>query len=231
VRKLTLTRPDGRLAGTEVGTGPPVILLHAGGERGSVWSSVEERLASHGYRSIAWDQRGHGESSAPDIDHLPPFAGDVAAMVASLDASPVLVGASLGGLAAMLALADRGVRDRVAGLVLVDVVPDPDPARVRAYLSATTGDLASHPIVEDILGRADALRSAARKLDLPTLLVRGGRSTIVEDEVASFLELAPAARVRVIENAGHLVAQDAPLELADQIAVHLAAPDVVARRS
>ena len=227
---LTLARPDGLLVGEERGDGPAAILLHAGGERRGVWSDVAEQLQVWGYRSIAWDQRGHGQSNTVDVEHLPCFAADVAAMVSSLDAMPVLVGASLGGLASLLALAEAQLRAQVAGLVLVDVVPDPDPSRVRAFLSTTIGDLASHPIVEDVLSRADTLRAAARVLDIPTLLVRGGHSYITEDDVAAFVNLVPYARVSTIEDAGHLIARDAPNQLADRIADHLAAAEVRRRR-
>jgi pimeloyl-ACP methyl ester carboxylesterase len=230
VSDTVLRRPDGLLVGTDLGDGPVVVLLHAGGERRQVWSRVARDLAERGYRSVAWDLRGHGDSTAADADRLPAYADDVAAMVRSLDSAATVVGASLGGLAALLALEDSSLQAEVAALVLVDVVPDPDPTRVRAYLRDEAGEIASHPLVDDILDRAQALRRAAGNLDLPTLLIRGGRSPMRGDEITRFTSLVPQARVATIEQAGHLVAHDAPRQLVEQLAVQLREPGVRRRR-
>ena len=130
---VALQRPDVTLIGTGTGTGegPPALLLHAGGERRQTWEPVAAALAQAGYCSLAYDQRGHGDSDPANADSLPSFAADVAAMIDTLDAAPVVVGCSLGGLAALLAL-DPQLEARVAGLILVDVVPDSPPQRTRA---------------------------------------------------------------------------------------------------
>lgn len=218
--RITLSRPDVTLVGTDVGSGPPALLLHAGGERRTVWDPVSEDLAERGLRGVAFDQRGHGESvPARRGGGLPMFAEDVVAMIAGLE-RPLVVGSSLGGLAALWALADRAVEAQVAGLVLVDVVPDPDHERTAAFLTATIGGRrAGNPLVEDILGRGAALRQLASELSLPTLLVRGGgHSPLTDADVQRFISTMPHADIEVIPGAGHLVARDAPLELAALIA-------------
>src|SRR3546814_8052204 len=43
--------------------GLPVILAHGGGQTRRAWRAVAHRLASHGFRTIAVDMRGHGESA------------------------------------------------------------------------------------------------------------------------------------------------------------------------
>lgn len=54
-----------------------------------------------------------------------------------------------------------------------------------------------------------ALSEAARKIDVPVLLISGGRSDLIgEAEVAHFLELVPHAKHRRIEHATHMVAGD-----------------------
>lgn len=56
----------------------------------------------------------------------------------------------------------------------------------------------------------NALESAARAVDIPTLLIRGGRSRIVSDAGArEFLELVPHAEFVDIAGAHHMVAGDA----------------------
>ncbi len=58
----------------------------------------------------------------------------------------------------------------------------------------------------------------------PLLLVRGGDSGVVGDEdVAELLRRQPAARVEVVEGAGHSVQGDRPLELARLLAGFLTA--------
>lgn len=214
MKMRTVERGAATLVGTERGEGPPALLLHAGGESRGVWDRVAEMLANHRFRAIAYDLRGHGESSAEGCELLQTHADDVTAMLAIESTPPLLVGASLGGLAALLALAVRHNRDRTSGLVLVDVVPNLIPGGVREYLRQLGNRIADHPLVNDVLSRVEDLCAAAVELDgLPTLLVRGGRSPMSDAEVAGFLELVPGARVRTVARAAHLVAQDAPAEL------------------
>ena len=142
--RVELQRPDGTLFGEDGGAGPALLLLHAGGETRSVWAPVAERLAGQGFRSVAYDLRGHGDSSAAGADRLATLSGDVAAMLSTFEVPPLLAGASIGGLASVCALADRDIEARCAGLVLVDVVPAPPPDMVREYL--TPRGMADHPL-------------------------------------------------------------------------------------
>lgn len=104
--------------------GQPVILLHGGGQTRGSWRNAVAALAGAGYRAIAVDQRGHGESAwSADGDYLlDRFGDDLRRVIDSVDAPPILVGASLGGLASLLA-AGEAPQAEVAGIVLVDIVP------------------------------------------------------------------------------------------------------------
>src|SRR3954468_5547925 len=169
--RVELQRQDGTLVATDTGTGPVLLLLHAGGESRAVWAPVAELLAGLAFRSVAYDLRGHGESSHVGADRLATLSGDVAAMLSTFEVPPVVVGASIGGLATVHALADPAVEERCAGLVLVDVVPAPPPDAVYEHLAPR--GMADHPLVAEVLGRADVLRAAAAGLRLPVHLVRG----------------------------------------------------------
>ena len=46
--------------------GQPVLLLHGLADHALVWSAVGDWLAAQGYRPVAPDMRGHGQSSKPD---------------------------------------------------------------------------------------------------------------------------------------------------------------------
>ncbi|MEU0090416.1 alpha/beta hydrolase [Kribbella sp. NPDC006257] len=210
---ITLDRGDAQLHGTVSGTGPTVVLLHAGGEERSVWAPVAAALP---LRSVAYDLRGHGSSTGV-ANRLQPLAADVTAMIRREPAPVVVVGASLGGLAAIASLGESP--QDVAGLILVDVVPDPDAAKVRAWLDVR--GLRDHraELVEDIFEHSHELLAAAANLAVPILLVRGGPSSPLGDpEVERFRAANPAVVVTRVPGAGHLVARDAPDELARIIA-------------
>lgn len=105
--------------------GPGVVLVHGGGQTRHSWSRTWSRLIEGGWRAVSVDLRGHGESDwSPDADYsLDVFAEDLLLVAATFDRPPVLVGASLGGLASMVAVVDPPgpQTDRAAALVLVDV--------------------------------------------------------------------------------------------------------------
>jgi peroxiredoxin len=110
----------------------PVLFLPGGGQTRRAWGTTAEVVADQGWRTVALDLRGHGESDwAPDGDYSPvTFGADCAAVVDQLGRPPVLVGASLGGMSAILA---EGTSDQAisCGLVLVDIVPQVDPEGIQ----------------------------------------------------------------------------------------------------
>ncbi|WP_228539510.1 alpha/beta fold hydrolase [Nocardia sp. XZ_19_385] len=224
---------DVTLHATVTGTGPTVLLLHAGGERRGVWAPVAARMALRGLRTVAFDLRGHGESSGRATT-LRAVADDVIEMVIREQAPIVVVGASLGGLAAIAALAEPAVAQRVTGLVLVDVVPDADPDRIRRWRD--DHGLREHftELVADILGPGANLLSGAATLDLPILLIRAGKQSPLSDaDVDRFRATNPRVALAHVPEAGHLIARDAPAELARLVTNHattwLGSDDVVRR--
>jgi pimeloyl-ACP methyl ester carboxylesterase len=138
-------------------SGGPVLLLHGGGQTRFAWGGTQRELAGRGYRAIAVDLRGHGESDwAPDRDYSPGrIAGDLLRLIEWTGGRPAVVGASLGGLAALLA-AGESETAICSALVLVDVTPRvhlPGAQRVMAFMR-------SHPDgFEDLEQAADAVAS------------------------------------------------------------------------
>ncbi|MHB2027370.1 MAG: alpha/beta fold hydrolase [Acidimicrobiales bacterium] len=102
----------------------PVLFLHGGGQTRHAWGRTAEAVAAEGWRTVSLDLRGHGESAwAANGDYsFTAFCADVITVADQLGRPPVLVGASLGGMSAMLA---EGTSDREVscGLILVDIAP------------------------------------------------------------------------------------------------------------
>lgn len=102
----------------------PVILLHGGGQTRHAWGGTAKSLGELGFYAIAMDHRGHGESSwDPSGDYRgPAFVADLLGVIDQIGGKPVLVGASLGGITALLA-ETQSASSIAAAIVLVDVTP------------------------------------------------------------------------------------------------------------
>ncbi len=252
-----------RIAGDSWGPvgGPLILLLHGGGQTRHAWRGAGETLGAAGYRAVALDARGHGDSDwAPDGDYeRSAMVADLARVVAQLDAGPpVLVGASMGGNTSLAALGEGAVEGRA--LVMVDIAP-----RIQAGGTRKVGEfMAQKPngfesleeVAEAIANyqphrerprsldglaknvrrgpdgryhwhwdprwrqrprldrdqlreRTRRLEASARALTVPTLLVRGGLSDVLDEAGAqAFLDLVPHADYVNVADAAHMVAGD-----------------------
>lgn len=252
--------------------GRPVLLLHGGGQTRNAWGGAARTLAGEGFVTYTLDQRGHGASdwsAEGDYRHTA-FAADlqtIAALIAARHGGvkPIAIGASFGGLIALLTqgLAQQSGRDEpFAALVFVDITlrtSDEGADRIRGFMRshavdgfATVDDAADavaaymphrpRPksnaglqknlrqgpdgrwrwhwdprfmdgpmrIDSDREAVDDVLVSAAKGLDVPTLLVRGASSELVHEEHArEFLQLATRAEYVDVAGARHMVAGDA----------------------
>lgn len=141
-RTLHLRGNDGvRLVADSWGqeSAPAVLLLHGFGQARHAWRETGARLAAAGYRAVAPDARGHGDSSrAPQGRYaLDDFVADARALAAGLN-GPAVVGASMGGLSGLLAEAETP-GGLCRALVLVDIAPrwrERGVARILAFMRA-----------------------------------------------------------------------------------------------
>jgi len=135
----------------------PVLLMHGGGQTRHAWGGAAQTLAANGWRAVSLDLRGHGDSEwALNGDYsFRAFANDAMVVADALGKPPVLVGASLGGVAAIIA---EGASDRVvsSGLVIVDITHKSNPEgidRIKTFMQSGMGGFAT---LEDA---ADAIAS------------------------------------------------------------------------
>lgn len=121
--------------------GAPVLLVHGGGQTRRAWRRAAEAIAAGGYRAIALDLRGHGESAWCNSGNytLGHFARDIVAVTGQIKDRLHYVGASLGGLSGLLAEGDINPGG-FASLTLVDITPNMSPDGV----ARITGFMAQH---------------------------------------------------------------------------------------
>jgi non-heme chloroperoxidase len=125
----------------------PVLLMHGGGQTRHAWGNTARALAKSGWRAVSLDLRGHGDSGwAHNGDYsFTSYAADCIAVCDQLGTPPVLVGASLGGVSAILT---EGNSDRVvsSGLVIVDITHQSNPQgiqRIKDFMVSGLGGFAT----------------------------------------------------------------------------------------
>jgi pimeloyl-ACP methyl ester carboxylesterase len=138
--------------------GPPVLLFHGGGQTRHAWGGTARMLGDKGWRATTVDLRGHGDSewAGPEAGYsLDAFAADVRAVAAGQSQPPVLIGASLGGLSSLVAIAEAPAGTTVAsGLVLVDVAPRLEEEGIARIAEFMLGNLDGFASLDDV---ADAV--------------------------------------------------------------------------
>jgi non-heme chloroperoxidase len=106
------------------GKGQPIVFSHGWPLSGDAFEDQMFFLASHGYRVIAHDRRGHGRSSQPwDGNNMDQYADDLAELTAALDLQDAVhIGHSTGGGEVARYIGRHGI-SRVAKAALIGAVP------------------------------------------------------------------------------------------------------------
>ena len=225
------------LACTEQGAGPALVLLHAFPLSRDLWREVAPTLAAAGWRIITPDLPGFGESReviAPTVDAM---ADEVAALMDELGVQTAVVGGcSLGGYVA-LAFAHR-YPQRVAGLVLADTKASADDDVARANRERVVQQVehsgSTHALAvampDTLLGESTRASQPAlvawvqHQIDANTAAGVAAAQRAMATRSAHFDTLSQL-RVPVLCIRG---SEDLPASAADQVAMAVAATDVVA---
>lgn len=142
--------------------GPPVLLLHGGGQSRHAWKNTGANLARHGFQVIAPDARGHGDSEwSPTGQYdMHDFGRDVEKLLEQFDVLPAVVGASMGGMSALLAQ-QQSLQQLFSAVVLVDVTPRMElggVARIMEFMTANPNGFASLEEASDVIASYNPAR-------------------------------------------------------------------------
>ncbi|RLK52445.1 alpha/beta fold hydrolase [Microbacterium telephonicum] len=138
---------DVELFYTDQGTGDPVVLIHGFPLDGESWGKQQAALLDGGYRVIAYDRRGFGNSTKTASGHdYDTYAADLHALIEELDLEDAaLVGFSMGTgeIARYLSRYGAGRISRVAFLgslepFLLITDDNPDGAGDQAFFDGTS---------------------------------------------------------------------------------------------
>lgn len=241
-----------KLAYREWNGGPRLaVLVHGLTSNAGGWARVAPALVERGYRVLAPELRGHGESPRPREGYTPlDMARDLAETV---PAEPdLLLGHSLGGVVALVAAAEGLLRPR--RLVLEDpAIKSRPPEEMREFIAERQAQprdaetlLAQNPRWSRVDAEEKAL--AYRQLDweamyriaeaapwdewhrlgslsCPTLFLLADPSVLVPPERArAVAERLGGRSVRAIEGAGHDIHRERWEEFLAELWAWLEAP-------
>jgi YbgC/YbaW family acyl-CoA thioester hydrolase len=134
------------------GEGPAILFIHGYPMDRSIWAQAMAAL--DGFRRIAPDLRGMGQSDAPDLGYsVETYARDLVALLDALGVDEVvLCGLSMGGYIAFEFL--RRWRSRVRAVVLMDTRAEadtPEGKRARDLAAATAREGGAAAIAEQMI--------------------------------------------------------------------------------
>ena len=144
VRTVRISATDGlELTADEWGdpSRPPVLMCHGAGQNRHAWKATAETLARRGWFVVTVDARGHGDSdwSAEALYDSEDIGRDIVVLLRRFKSRPVIVGASMGGMASLAA--QRTATDQLyAAVVLVDITPDFDIEGARRIIAFMSGN-------------------------------------------------------------------------------------------
>ena len=160
-----------RLATYEWGdpAAPPLLLTHGGFDFAGTYDVFAPRLAEGGWRVVAWDQRGHGDSDHAALYSWEADVRDLVTVLNSVTRRPLpLVGHSKGG--GLIMQLTEAAPHRVSHLVNLDGLPSrkasPDVAeheRTRQTLDEVAGWLDHRRRTHDALRKPGTLDDLARR--------------------------------------------------------------------
>ncbi|MGK0172530.1 MAG: pimeloyl-ACP methyl ester carboxylesterase [Gammaproteobacteria bacterium] len=150
--------------------GTLIVLQHGGGQTRHAWKGAGETLGAAGYQVVAFDARGHSDSTwAKDPEHYSAdyMVEDLKCVLSALGGkTPVLVGASMGGGTSLIAVGEGHVD--AAALVMVDMAPRIEPEgtqKIQEFMNQKPDGFDSLDEVAQAIANYQPHRKRPRNLD------------------------------------------------------------------
>jgi pimeloyl-ACP methyl ester carboxylesterase len=154
-------------------TSQPILLAHGGFDFAGTWDLFAPLLADQGFRVVAWDQRGHGDSDMAALYTWEADMRDAAHVIESLETSdpiPVLGHSKGGGMMNQLA---EVLPHRVSAVINLDGIPNErgfsnqiDRSDVNALAAELSGWLDHRRRAGQMNRRADTIEGLAERRQL-----------------------------------------------------------------
>ncbi|WP_213770410.1 alpha/beta hydrolase [Bradyrhizobium sp. dw_78] len=183
---------DVEIAYLDEGEGDPIMLVHGFASSKTVnwvYPTWVSELKKHGYRVIAHDNRGHGDSTKlydPEQYHIGIMASDITALMDHLKIERAdIMGYSLGGrMTAWLAHREpQRLRSAILGGIAMGLIEGGGPGEnVAKALEADSLDDVTDPVGRTFRAFADQTRSDRRAL---AACLRGSRRLMTREEAAA----------------------------------------------
>jgi pimeloyl-ACP methyl ester carboxylesterase len=180
------------IAYLDEGEGDPIVLVHGFASTKNVnwvYPTWVSKLKKDGRRVIAFDNRGHGDSSKlydPTAYEVATMAGDITALMDHLNIERAdVMGYSLGSrMTAVLARSQpKRLRSAIFGGIGIGVIEGGGPGEnVARALEADSLDDVTDPVGRTFRAFADQTRSDRRAL---AACLRGSRRLMTRDEAAA----------------------------------------------
>ncbi len=169
------------LSGDEWGRAgdPGVLMLHGAGQNRHAWRRTAGTLADSGWFVLTVDARGHGDSDwSPDARYDSEHTGaDVLALLDRFERPPVVIGASMGGMAALSAQYLKPEAPLYRALVLVDIAPNfafEGASRIVNWMAGNPNGFASLEDASDAMAAYNPNRPRPKDLSGLTKVLRQG---------------------------------------------------------
>lgn len=152
------------------GTGTPIVFLHSFGHNKTLWFPQLTHFVERGYRVVAPDMPGHGDSTFDPRHHT--VDGIARSCIELLDAlglaRVILAGISMGGYVALRMWARKP--ELIAALVLSNTKAERDSEEIVARRRAQIANLEQHGLAEFIHSGAPRRLSPKTLEDRPWVL-------------------------------------------------------------
>jgi pimeloyl-ACP methyl ester carboxylesterase len=184
------TRDGQTLFVVDEGAGRPVVFIHGWTLSSAIWRAQTDWLARQGLRAIAYDRRGHGQSSKPHsgYDYESLTAG-LSILLERLDLRDVvLVGHSMGAGEVVRYMARHGTR-RIGRVMLVA------PTTPYALKTEDNPHGVDRAVYDRMVAALQTNRQGYLAAGAPSLLGRNAEPILVDWAMSIALQAAPQAQI------------------------------------